>query len=380
MASLMSEFRIAKRQRLREREQFVARAKQEQSLRIAELTEIFVQSQQKILATEQARQVAALEDQAQRQQELQELKSQIHTQIQQFEQERLEDAQIASTHRVNEVIARNISVRLQLEEIKGDRLITAFEDRQQRAQTESDRLDIAAIETQQRLQDIQIRATGVKIQLIQHKQERNYLAEIDRTQRAEERQTRADAVQVQLEVIKLDRAVMAEQLTQALASYREQLKESVWGGIADDFDRTDEQINEIIDRSKSIGSTKVELASKVTIEPSTSDTLSDSSTNSSTDFSSQPPSLKEPRKPKAKLIVKDSEPEIVPAKTTSPSSYDKTKEFIQSYVSQLEGNPTLLEVVNDRDTVRDLLAQGANLLHLDPSEILNSLLKMVEHP
>jgi predicted O-linked N-acetylglucosamine transferase (SPINDLY family) len=55
-----------------------------------------------------------------------------------------------------------------------------------------------------------------------------------------------------------------------------------------------------------------------------------------------------------------------------------TTEFIQAYVSKLEGNPTLVQVVNDRDRVRELLSTGANSLKIDPSEILNTLLKLVD--
>ncbi len=55
-----------------------------------------------------------------------------------------------------------------------------------------------------------------------------------------------------------------------------------------------------------------------------------------------------------------------------------TTEFIQEYVSKLEGNPTLVQVVNDRDRVRELLSTGANSLKVDPSEILNTLLKLVD--
>jgi hypothetical protein len=56
----------------------------------------------------------------------------------------------------------------------------------------------------------------------------------------------------------------------------------------------------------------------------------------------------------------------------------KIEQFVVDYVAQLSTNSSLLEVVNDRDTVRDLLAQGANTLKVDPSDILNTLLQMAE--
>jgi hypothetical protein len=54
------------------------------------------------------------------------------------------------------------------------------------------------------------------------------------------------------------------------------------------------------------------------------------------------------------------------------------EEFIQDYVSSLPDHPALVQVVNDRDRVKDLLTTGANTLKVDPSEILNALIKMVE--
>jgi hypothetical protein len=53
-------------------------------------------------------------------------------------------------------------------------------------------------------------------------------------------------------------------------------------------------------------------------------------------------------------------------------------EFIQDYVASLVGNPSLVQVVNDRDLVKDLLTTGANTLKVDPSEVLNALIKMVD--
>lgn len=54
------------------------------------------------------------------------------------------------------------------------------------------------------------------------------------------------------------------------------------------------------------------------------------------------------------------------------------EEFIADYVSSLQGSPSLVQVVNDRDRVKDLLTTGATTLKVDPSEILNSLIKMVD--
>jgi hypothetical protein len=53
-------------------------------------------------------------------------------------------------------------------------------------------------------------------------------------------------------------------------------------------------------------------------------------------------------------------------------------EFVQDYIASLVDSPSLVQVVNDRDLVKDLLTAGANTLKVDPSEILNALIKMVD--
>jgi len=52
--------------------------------------------------------------------------------------------------------------------------------------------------------------------------------------------------------------------------------------------------------------------------------------------------------------------------------------FILSYVSKLDNPMPLAQLVSDREVVKSLLAQGSNTLQIDPSEVLNVLLKMVE--
>ncbi len=65
---------------------------------------------------------------------------------------------------------------------------------------------------------------------------------------------------------------------------------------------------------------------------------------------------------------------LAPAKPAPPVS--SPEQFIRQYISQLPHRPTLGQVVNDRDLVRDILAQGANQLKVDPSDILSTLLRM----
>jgi hypothetical protein len=80
--------------------------------------------------------------------------------------------------------------------------------------------------------------------------------------------------------------------------------------------------------------------------------------------------------PTEEAISKPVEVKEIPKE--APKSSGKIEQFVVDYVAQLSTNSSLLEVVNDRDTVRDLLAQGANTLKVDPSDILNTLLHMAE--
>jgi hypothetical protein len=59
---------------------------------------------------------------------------------------------------------------------------------------------------------------------------------------------------------------------------------------------------------------------------------------------------------------------------------DPILDYVNKYVSDLQAqdpNLTLLQVIGDRERVRDLLARGAVDLGVDPSEILVTLRRMV---
>ncbi|MDX1977114.1 MAG: hypothetical protein SFT94_05515 [Pseudanabaenaceae cyanobacterium bins.68] len=66
-----------------------------------------------------------------------------------------------------------------------------------------------------------------------------------------------------------------------------------------------------------------------------------------------------------------------PVEQLSPQPPEVEK-FIISYVSQLDQPMPLAQLVSDRELVKGLLASGANTLKVEPSEVLNVLLKMVE--
>jgi len=74
-------------------------------------------------------------------------------------------------------------------------------------------------------------------------------------------------------------------------------------------------------------------------------------------------------------ILEESRSEVPIVAYPTPKGIE---EFIQDYASSLQDSPSLVQVVNDRDRVKDLLTTGANTLKVDPSEILNALIKMVD--
>lgn len=76
--------------------------------------------------------------------------------------------------------------------------------------------------------------------------------------------------------------------------------------------------------------------------------------------------------PKALAPAKPVPPEPKP----NPVPIGNPEQFIQEYLNQLPTKPSVAEVVGDRDLVRDILAQGANQLKVDPSDILSTLLRM----
>jgi len=74
---------------------------------------------------------------------------------------------------------------------------------------------------------------------------------------------------------------------------------------------------------------------------------------------------------------------LAPAKPKAPEPQKPVsipvtnpEQFIAQYLAKLPNQPSLAQVISDRDLVRDILAQGATQLKVDPSEILSTLLRM----
>ncbi|MBD2103909.1 hypothetical protein [Leptolyngbya sp. FACHB-261] len=61
----------------------------------------------------------------------------------------------------------------------------------------------------------------------------------------------------------------------------------------------------------------------------------------------------------------------------TPVATSQIREFVHNFISRLESEVSLLQVVGNRELVRDLLAQGSKELRVDPFEILIVLRQMV---
>jgi hypothetical protein len=68
---------------------------------------------------------------------------------------------------------------------------------------------------------------------------------------------------------------------------------------------------------------------------------------------------------------------VNPDPISSDLSSGEVERFILSFVSKLENPMPLVQLVGDREVVKSLLSEGSSSLNIDPSEVLNVLLKMV---
>jgi hypothetical protein len=261
----------------------------------------------------------------------------------------LVDCQLASEARQEEVQNRANQVSQYLQDLNIIRTEQAIEDNAQRAQ------DVRTLTFKTRSQLKHLHKTRMRtgkadrLQRELFEADRVAEAQQDRVQRQQLVQERAALTQMQLEdYTTKTRLVQAQAQSIRLKAFRSQLKDSVWGGL----------------------SYEALSVLPVTISPKQS--------------SKQSPEVSVAVRAKelaiAKPIAKPVEVKEISRDTPreSPKVSSKIQQFVTDYVAQLSTNSSLLEVVNDRDTVRDLLAQGANTLKVDPSDILNTLLQMEE--
>ena len=329
MASLMQEFAEARKQRLQKRADFLVDSQLASESRQEEvqnrsnqmsrhLQDLYIA---RIARTAQtARIEQATEDSAQRAQDVRTRTFKTRSLLKHIHKARIRTSQADSILR---------------QQFEADRLVTAEADREQRQQFEADRLVTAEADSILRQQQVQERAAFTQMQLEDLTTTRLANATFAAQQRLEvESSRRADA-----------------------QAFRSNLRDSVWGTS-----------------SPSVGSSQApeKLPAK-----SSPDISKKSSTTLKTKVAAQ---IKEP------LVIKsvEAKPLIEVTQTVKgiakevPKTSGKIEQFVFDYVAQLSTSSSLLEVVNDRDTVRDLLAQGANTLKVDPSDILNTLLQMAE--
>lgn len=341
MASLMQEFAEARQRRLQDRadflaEQQLAREQRERDLQAQseETAKYLAHAEQTRLAWEQGRQAIAENALEARKVEMQNRVEQVSEYLEDLNTTRTEQAIEDSEQRAQEVRTRTFKTRSQLKHIHKARIRAGQAEQVQRQILVKER---AAL-TQMQLEDL----TTNRLEN----------ATIDAQQRAQEFRDRAANVKASLEQVEANRIAEAETQALKLKNFRAELRDSIWSGS----------------RSVAVGNPpanpKQELAPKSTTVSSGSN-------------------AKQKKKPTKVESAAALAPE--PASTKSfevkepAKSSGKIEQFVIDYVSQLSTNSSLLAVVNDRDTVRDLLAQGANTLKVDPSDILNTLLQMAEN-
>ena len=201
----------------------------------------------------------------------------------------------------------------------------------------------------------QERAALTQMQLEDLTKNRLDNATADAQQRAQEASDRASNVKASLGQIEANRIAEAEAQALNLKTFRAELRDSVWSG------------SRSVAVAPSPANSQLDLATKSTeVSNSSSSKQKKKPTKAESTANSAPETE----------IAKSIEVKESPKETPKPSG--KIEQFVIDYVSQLSTNSSLLAVVNDRDTVRDLLAQGANTLKVDPSDILNTLLQMAE--
>jgi len=346
MTSLMQEFAEARQQRLQERSEFLLdceQAKQERARELqlqSETTAAYLaHAQQTRLAGELGRQAVAEITSESRQEEVKNRAGQVSIYLQELSTKRTEQAAEDSEQRAQDVRTRTFKMRSQLKHIHKARVRAAQVDQVQRRRLVEDR---AAL-TQMQIEDLT--------------KNRLASATLASQQRAQEFGDRAANVKNSLENLETTRLEKANAQALKLQAFRTNLTNSVWAG------------------ARSVAAPQVKVSVQASVKVSEV-----SESNSS-----------EPKKKKGKaesVAVKSAELAIAkpvevkeviketPKEVSKVSS--KIEQFVVDYVAQLSTNSSLLEVVNDRDTVRDLLAQGANTLKVDPSDILNTLLQMAE--
>jgi hypothetical protein len=236
--------------------------------------------------------------------------------------------------------------------------------------------------SQARHREVQLRTATTRLQMRQAQLHHTRQAMQDQEQRSEQFTQFATDVQEQLQQISGDRSVMAETLKQQLSDFYTELKRSVWGGLNDEISVVTEPKTEVTPSSPEIIAVSPSIANVASNINTSRRKASRSKPKSFATKAIEAPPITAPQKSIEKAPEKMPEVVVTRVNEVLPDvnvkSVNKVEQFIHDYVANLSDGKTLLQVISDRDTVRDLLAQGANQLKVDPSDILNALLQMAE--
>jgi len=164
-----------------------------------------------------------------------------------------------------------------------------------------------------------------------------------------------------------EQQAQAQALRGSLATFRAELHKQVWGnGIPDLIPEPEVSIS-----GEGSGSS-VEIAGEAPIS------ASDSTPIAKDQAPVEPPApVSVPQPQPSEGLITPEPPEVPPR---AEEQADPILAYVNNYVSALQAqdpNLTLLQVIGDRERVRDLLARGAVDLGVDPSEILATLRRMV---
>jgi hypothetical protein len=247
-------------------------------------------------------------------------------------QQRVIDARLDARERQQQIIERKRYIGDRLREFQAQQQITAQNLKQQFRQLNAHlaalrqaRLTQAEVNTQVRLAAVIVRVASVRLQMASIHQNRMVTEKRDR-------QARSDFRQQQI--------IETAQLMQQIRNEIQDLQRYIWGD--------------------SIYSTNF---GAVLAEPSLIQVAG---------VNSNPESVPD-------LIIDPVEVEIAFTNRVNPElNSGEVERFILSYVSKLENPMPLAQLVSDREVVKSLLSEGSSSLNIDPSEVLNVLLKMVE--
>ncbi|MFN3927981.1 MAG: hypothetical protein ACK4QL_11875 [Pseudanabaenaceae cyanobacterium] len=208
---------------------------------------------------------------------------------------------------------------------------------QQIANQQQARITRTIASRQARQEQKQTRHTTVREQLQQLRQQRLVQSQTARQQRQLDRLSRTTSIRQKLHQIKLNRASQAQQALNQRQQLRLHLQATVRAALL----VNKSQRSQLAEHLRSaLTSARLSLAERVGVISR--------------------PALAVP---------------ALPAQI-SPSTPEA---FIQQYLREHPDYVNLKEVISDRDKVREILARGATVLRVDPSEILNTLLRMANN-